>query len=221
MTVKIAPSILSADFVRLLDEIRQVEEAGADAHHVDVMDGRFVPNITIGPPVVKALKRVAKLPLDVHLMIVEPEHHVESFVRAGASLVYVHVEACVHLSRMLQRIRDLGARPAVALNPSTPASSLGEILHLVDRVLVMTVNPGFGGQSFIPETVPKISWLAKEASRRGLGYEIEVDGGVSPRTAPQVAAAGAHQVVAGEAVYGSADRAQAIRAIRAACEAVS
>lgn len=219
--MKIAPSILSADFARLEQEIREVEEAGADAHHVDVMDGRFVPNITIGPLVVKALKGIAKLPLDVHLMIVEPELHVESFVKAGADLVYVHEEACVHLHRMMARIRDLGARPAVAINPSTPPSSLAEILHVVDRVLVMTVNPGFGGQAFIPEVVPKIAWLAEAASERGLDFEIEVDGGVDPETAPQVAAAGAHQVVAGNAVYGKDDRARAIRTIRAACEAVS
>ncbi len=219
--MKIAPSILSADFSKLAREVKQVEDAGADAHHVDVMDGRFVPNITIGPLVVKALARVVKLPLEVHLMIVEPEQHVESFVNAGADLVYVHEEATVHLHRLLARIRDLGCRPAVSINPSTPVASLSEVLHLVDRVLVMTVNPGFGGQAFIPEAVPKITWLVQEAERRGLSLEIEVDGGVGPSTVAQVAAAGAHQVVAGSAVYGEQDRAQAIRAIRTACEAVA
>ncbi len=219
--MKIAPSILSADFSKLGQEVRQVEDAGADAHHVDVMDGRFVPNITIGPLVVKALAQVVKLPLEVHLMIVEPDQHVDAFVMAGADLVYVHQEACVHLHRLLAHIRELGCRPAVSINPSTPAASLSEVLHLVDRVLVMTVNPGFGGQTFIPEVVPKITWLVQEAERRGLSFEIEVDGGVSPATVAQVAAAGAHQVVAGSAVYGSEDRAQAIRAIRTACGAVA
>ncbi|MBW2261144.1 MAG: ribulose-phosphate 3-epimerase [Deltaproteobacteria bacterium] len=219
--MKIAPSILSADFSRLGQEVREVESAGADAHHVDVMDGRFVPNITIGPLVVKALAQVVKLPLEVHLMIVEPERHVEAFVKAGADLVYVHEEVCVHLHGLLSRIRELGCRPAVSINPSTPAPALSEVLHLVDRVLVMTVNPGFGGQSFIPEAVPKIAWLAQEAEKRELSFEIEVDGGVGPATVAQVAAAGAHQVVAGSAVYGAKDRARAIRAIRAACEAVS
>jgi ribulose-phosphate 3-epimerase len=221
MTMKIAPSILSADFSKLGQEVREVEEAGASAHHVDVMDGRFVPNITIGPLVVEALTGVTRLPLEVHLMIVEPELHVDSFARAGADMIYVHVEACTHLNRMMTRLRDLKVRPAVALNPSTHVGAISEVLHLVDRVLVMTVNPGFGGQAFIPEVVHKISWLAEEAEKRGLAYEIEVDGGVGPTTAPQVAAAGAHQVVAGSAVYGQADRAGAIRAIRTACEAVS
>jgi len=146
---------------------------------------------------------------------------VDAFVKAGADLVYVHQEACVHLHRLLARIRELGCRPAASINPSTPAASLSEVLHLVDRVLVMTVNPGFGGQAFIPEVVPKIAWLVQEAERRGLSFEIEVDGGVSPATVAQVAAAGAHQVVAGSAVYGSEDRAQAIRAIRTACGAVA
>ncbi len=219
MTIKVAPSILSADFGRLRDEVAEVEKAGADAHHVDVMDGRFVPNITIGPLVVEALARVTTLPLEVHLMIVEPEDHVESFVKAGSHLVYVHVEACTHLHRLLGRIRELGARPAVSINPSTPVTALSEVLHLADRVLVMSVNPGFGGQRFLPETVHKVSWLAEEAGRRGLGYEIEVDGGVGPGTVKVVAAAGAHQVVAGSAVYGAPDRARAIRAIREAAAA--
>jgi ribulose-phosphate 3-epimerase len=219
--MKIAPSILSANFSKLGKEVREVEDAGADAHHVDVMDGRFVPNITIGSLVVKALAQVVKLPLEVHLMIVEPEQHVDAFVKAGADLVYVHEEATVHLHRLLAHIRDLKCRPAVAINPSTPAAALSEVLHLVDRVLVMTVNPGFGGQSFIPEVVPKITWLAEEAERRELSFEIEVDGGVGPGTVAQVAAAGAQQVVAGSAVYGAEDRAKAIRAIRTACEAVS
>ena len=214
MDIRIAPSILSADFTRLEAEVREVEAAGADAHHVDVMDGRFVPNITVGPLVVAALRRVVKLPLEVHLMIVEPEDHLEAFAKAGSAMIYVHAEACVHLDRTLARIRDLGCRPAVAINPSTPAAQVSEVLHRVDRVLVMTVNPGFGGQGILQSSVPKISWLAAEAGRRGIHLEIEVDGGVDPETAPVVARAGAHQVVAGNAVYGKPDRAAAIRAIR-------
>jgi ribulose-phosphate 3-epimerase len=216
MTIKVAPSILSADFAILGQEVGEVEKAGADAHHIDVMDGRFVPNITIGPLVVSALGKVTALPLEVHLMIVEPEQHVEAFAKAGSDLIYVHVEACTHLHRLLGHIRDLGCRPAVAINPSTHVLSIAEVLHLVDRVLVMTVNPGFGGQKFIAESVHKIAWLASEAQERGLDFEIEVDGGVSPDTVSVVAAAGAHQVVAGSAVYGKPDRAAAIEALKKA-----
>lgn len=219
MSIKVAPSILSADFARLADEVGEVEKAGADAHHVDVMDGRFVPNITIGPLVVEALKKVTEKPLEVHLMIVQPEDHVEAFAKAGADMIYVHVEATVHLHRLLGRIRELGCRPAVSLNPATHAMNVAEVLHMVDRVLVMSVNPGFGGQAFIPEMVDKIGWLAATVAARGLETEIEVDGGVNASTVAQVASAGACQVVAGSAVYGKPDRAAAIRAIRTAAEA--
>jgi ribulose-phosphate 3-epimerase len=218
MSIKVAPSILSADFARLADEVAEVEEAGADAHHVDVMDGRFVPNITIGPLVVSALEAVTRIPLEVHLMIVEPEDHVDAFLEAGSDLIYVHAEACLHLHRLLGRIREAGRRPAVSINPATPASAVSEVLHMVDRVLVMSVNPGFGGQRFIPEVLRKVEWLASESARDGLELEIEVDGGVNSDTAAAVAAAGAHQVVAGSAVYGKTDRAAAIRSIREAAE---
>jgi ribulose-phosphate 3-epimerase len=210
----IAPSILSADFGRLAEEVKAVEGAGADWVHVDVMDGRFVPNITMGPVVVAAVKASTGLPLDVHLMIVEPERYLDAFAKAGASVLTVHVEVCPHLHRTLQHIRGLGVRPAVVLNPATPLTAVEEALPFVDMVLVMTVNPGFGGQSFIPEVLPKIRRLRKMIDGAGLRTEIEVDGGINPNTARQVVEAGATVLVAGSAVFGSKDYRQAISALR-------
>jgi ribulose-phosphate 3-epimerase len=212
MNVKIAPSILSADFSRLGDEIRAVEAAGADWIHVDVMDGRFVPNITIGPPVVRAARRATRLPLDVHLMIVEPERYVAEFAAAGADVITVHAEACVHLHRTLQMIRDLGKKAGVAFNPATSVDPLAHVAGLADLVLVMSVNPGFGGQKFIESALPKIRAVRSLAP----GAEIEVDGGIGADNAAAVKGAGATVLVAGNAVYASGDYARAISAIRAA-----
>lgn len=216
--IKIAPSILSADFARLADAIQQAEEAGADWIHVDCMDGHFVPNLTIGPPVVKALKRVTKLPLDVHLMIERPEQLIDAFVDAGADWLTVHVEAATHLHRTVERIRELGAQPGVSLNPGTPLSSLDEILPYVDLVLVMSVNPGFGGQRYVPTSTNKIAALRRMIEERNLWpLEIEVDGGVSPKTLPEIADAGATVVVAGAAVFNEqASVNENIAALRAA-----
>ena len=200
--IKIAPSILSADFARLADALQEAEAGGADWIHVDCMDGRFVPNLTIGAPVVKALKKETKLPLDVHLMIEQPENLIEQFVDAGADYLTVHVEASVHLHRTIERIRDLGAKPGVSLNPGTPLSALDEILPYVDLVLVMSVNPGFGGQRYIPTSTAKIARLRKALEERHLWpIEIEVDGGITPKTLPEVVDAGASVVVAGAAVF--------------------
>ncbi|HEX6558116.1 MAG TPA: ribulose-phosphate 3-epimerase [Longimicrobiales bacterium] len=202
MSVKIAPSILSADFARLADAVQQAEAGGADWIHVDVMDGHFVPNITIGPPVVKALRKVTTLPLDVHLMIERPEQFVDAFVSAGADYLTVHVEVAAHLHGIVERVRELGAKPAVSLNPATPLSSIQEILPYVDMVLVMSVNPGFGAQRYIPTSTQKIAALRGMIDERGLwGVEIEVDGGVSERTAPEIVGAGATVLVAGAAVF--------------------
>jgi ribulose-phosphate 3-epimerase len=213
--LKIAPSLLSADFGRLAEEIRAIEAAGADYVHVDVMDGRFVPNITLGPFIVEAVKRATRLPLDVHLMIVEPERYIDDFVKAGASIVTVHVETCPHLHRTLQQIRAAGAKPSVVINPSTPVSSLDEVLDQVDQVLLMSVNPGFGGQSFIPGTVDKVRALRARLEARNLSVDIEVDGGINPTTAKQVREAGANVLVAGNAVFKAKDYSEAIRALRA------
>ena len=203
--LKIAPSILSADFTRLGEQIREAEEGGADWIHVDVMDGQFVPNITIGPLVAAAARRATKLPIDVHLMIERPERYVDAFVDAGADYVTVHVEATPHLHRTVQQIRARGAKPGVTLNPGTPVESLGEILPYVDLVLVMSVNPGFGGQSYIPTSTAKIARIRRILDERGLGHvELEVDGGVAPATIAEVAGAGASVVVAGSAVYNEA-----------------
>ncbi|GAO05608.1 ribulose-phosphate 3-epimerase [Anaeromyxobacter sp. PSR-1] len=218
LPIRIAPSILSADFGRLADEVRAVEAAGADVIHVDVMDGRFVPNITIGPLVVEAVRKVTKLPVDAHLMIVEPEKYVEAFAKAGADLVSVHAEASPHLHRTLQAIRAAGARPAVALNPSTDLSVLEYVLGDCEMVLVMTVNPGFGGQRYIEACTEKVRRLRAMADARGQALEIEVDGGVKPETAAKVAAAGANVLVAGTAVFGAPDYRKAIADIRAAAE---
>jgi ribulose-phosphate 3-epimerase len=213
--ILIAPSILSADFGRLAEEVRAVEAAGADIVHVDVMDGRFVPNITIGPLVVEAVRKVTNLPIDVHLMIVEPERYVEAFAKAGASIVSVHAEVSPHLHRTLQAIRAAGARPAVALNPSTPLSAVEWVIGDCEMVLVMTVNPGFGGQRYIEACTQKIIDLRALADARNPALDIEVDGGVKPETATTVAAAGANVLVAGTAVFGEKDYRQAISAIRA------
>ncbi|WP_342376234.1 ribulose-phosphate 3-epimerase [Myxococcus stipitatus] len=212
--VRVSPSLLSADFGRLAEEVRDIEAAGADLIHVDVMDGRFVPNITIGPVVVEAIKRVATKPLDVHLMIVEPERYVEAFVKAGADVLTVHVEASPHLHRTLQAIRKLGAKASVVLNPSTPLSAIEEVLGDVDMVLLMSVNPGFGGQSFIESTVDKVRRLRAMFDARGLDTDIEVDGGINAETGRQVVAAGATVLVAGSYVFGAKDRAAAIRSLR-------
>jgi ribulose-phosphate 3-epimerase len=218
MSVRIAPSILSADFARLADGVAAAEAAGADWIHVDVMDGHFVPNITIGVPVVAALRRVTKLPLDVHLMIEHPDRYVDAFIDAGADWLTVHQEADAHLHRTVARIRERGAHPGVSINPATPVSALAEILPYVDLVLIMSVNPGFGGQRFIPTSTRKIAALRQELDERGLWpIEIEVDGGIAPGTIGDVVAAGATVVVAGAAVYNAdAPVEQNIRALRAA-----
>ncbi|QAT88086.1 ribulose-phosphate 3-epimerase [Corallococcus coralloides] len=213
--VRISPSLLSSDFSRLGEEVRAIEAAGADWIHVDVMDGRFVPNLTLGPVIVEAIKRVATKPLDVHLMIVEPEKYVDAFVKAGADVLTVHQEASPHLHRTLQHIRHAGAKPAVVLNPGTPLSAIEDVLGDVDMVLVMSVNPGFGGQSFIESTVDKVRRLRAMLDARGLkGVDIEVDGGINAETAKRVVAAGATVLVAGSYVFGAKDRAEAIRSLR-------
>jgi len=201
--VLVAPSILAADFGRLALEIEAVERAGADWIHVDVMDGRFVPNITLGPPIVKAARAATKLPLDVHLMIVEPERYVADFVKAGANVVSVHVEASPHLHRTLSQIRELGAKAGVVLNPHTPAESIQHVLELCDLILVMSVNPGFGGQSFISDVVAKLAAIRRMLDERGLDAELEIDGGISAKTAGVAAGAGARVLVAGSAVFGA------------------
>jgi ribulose-phosphate 3-epimerase len=218
MMPKIAPSILSADFARLADGVAEAEAAGADWVHVDVMDGHFVPNLTIGPPVVAALRRVTDLPLDVHLMIDAPERYVEAFADAGADILTVHQEATPHLHRTIQAIKHRGMRAGISLNPATPVSVLEEIITELDMVLVMSVNPGFGGQSFIPTSTAKIDKVRQLLGANGLDHvEIEVDGGIGPDTAGEVVAAGATVLVAGAAIFGgAASVAENIRAIRVA-----
>jgi len=212
--VMIAPSILSADFGRLDAEIKAVEAAGADVIHVDVMDGHFVPNITIGPPVVKGIRKSTGLPLDVHLMISNPDQYLEEFAAAGADWITVHVETCPHLHRTIGRIRELGKKAGAVLNPATPLSTLDFILADLDLVMLMSVNPGFGGQSFIPFTIDKVRRLQRMIRERNLGVGIEVDGGIAPSTITAVAQAGANIFVAGSAVYGEDDYGPIITELR-------
>ncbi len=212
--VEIAPSILSADFSRLGEEIKAAERGGAGLLHLDVMDGHFVPNITIGPMVVKAARRVTDLPLDCHLMITDPDLYIDDFARAGATMISVHVEAVVHLHRTLAAIRDLDCRSGVVLNPTTPLSAIEEALPFVDYVLLMSVNPGFGGQSFIKTALDKISRLRGMIKSRGLDVKIEVDGGIDQENVAEVVRHGAEWIVAGSAIFGKGDAEEATRALR-------
>ncbi|MEH7246999.1 ribulose-phosphate 3-epimerase [Neobacillus niacini] len=212
--VKIAPSILSADFAKLGEEIVAVESAGADYIHIDVMDGHFVPNITIGPLIVEAIRPVTKLPLDVHLMIENPDLYIESFAKAGADYITVHVEACRHLHRTIHHIKSFGIKAGVVLNPATPVETIQHILADIDMVLLMSVNPGFGGQTFIPEVLPKIKKVKEMAEALGKDMEIEIDGGVNQETAKLCIEAGANVLVAGSAIYNQKDYAAAISLIR-------
>jgi len=216
MTVRIAPSILSADFANLARDVAAVERGGADLIHVDVMDGHFVPNITVGVPVVRALKRIATRPLDVHLMIEEPDRYIDEFIAAGASMISVHVEAVPHLQRTITHIRKLGAQAGAVLNPSTPAVMLEDIAGDLDFVLAMSVNPGFGGQAFIPHTVQKVRHVRRVLDTAGSAAAIEIDGGIDQANVADVVAAGATILVAGNAIFGSGDPEAATRALRAA-----
>ena len=215
-TIDIAPSILSADFARLADEIQAVERGGAGILHVDVMDGHFVPNITLGLPVVKAIARVTQLPIDAHLMISEPGRYAVEFVKAGARMVSVHVEADAHLHRTIMSIKSAGAQAGAVINPATPVDSLQEILEFVDYVLIMSVNPGFGGQKFISTAVDKVRRLRRIIDQRGLPVRIEIDGGIDLDTIQQVVEAGAEIIVAGSAAFGSKDPTTAVRELREA-----
>jgi ribulose-phosphate 3-epimerase len=214
--IKIAPSILSADFSKLGEEIQDVERGGADYIHIDVMDGHFVPNITIGPLIVEAIRPVTKLPLDVHLMIDNPDQYIEAFAKAGADYITVHVEACKHLHRTISFIKSFGVKAGVVLNPATPVETIQHVIEDVDMVLLMTVNPGFGGQAFIHSVLPKITQVKEMASVKNPTLEIEIDGGVNEETAKLCIDAGATVLVAGSAVYNKPDRAKAIAAIKQA-----
>jgi len=215
MNIKIAPSLLSANFAKLAEEIASIER-NADLLHLDVMDGHFVPNITMGPAIVKACRKVSRLRFDCHLMIEEPQRYIDRFLDAGADMISVHQEADPHLQRALQMIRDGGAKAGIAINPATPAESLTTAIEFCDFVLVMTVNPGFGGQRFIEPVVPKIRHIAQMIRDRGLHVEIEVDGGIDATTAPLVVSAGATILVAGSSVFGQQDRTAAMESIRSA-----
>jgi ribulose-phosphate 3-epimerase len=219
MSVRIAPSILSADFARLAEAVGHAKDGGADLLHVDVMDGHFVPNITIGPPVVAGLKRATTLPLDVHLMITNPDRYLDAFAKAGASMITVHAEVLPHLHRTLTAIRALGVKAGVAINPSTPVSAIAEVVAELDHLLVMSVDPGFGGQTLIPRTFHKLAEARDLLSRSGSHASIEVDGGVETANAAALVNAGASILVAGSAVFGMPDPASAIRALRKAAEA--
>jgi len=214
--IEIAPSILSADFARLGEEIKTVEQAGASLLHVDVMDGRFVPNITVGLPVVKAISRATRLPIDPHLMIVEPGRYAESFVKAGAQMVSIHIEADPHAHRTLSAIRAAGAQAGIAFNPATPLSALKEAIKFADYALLMSVNPGFGGQEFIPESLDKVRRLRKMIDERGLRTRIEIDGGIDTDNIADITGAGAEIIVAGSAIFGSGDPGVAVRKLREA-----
>ena len=216
--IKIAPSILAADFSKLAEEVIEVEKAGAELIHIDIMDGHFVPNITMGPIVVEALRPVTTLPLDVHLMVENPDAYIEQFAKAGADYITVHVEACRHLHRTLQFIRSTGVKSGVVLNPHTPVETILHVLDEVDLVLFMTVNPGFGGQAFIHSVLPKVKQLATIIKERNLSIEIEIDGGVDEETIIPCVEAGATILVAGSAIYGKENRAEALQRIRAAGE---
>lgn len=214
--VKIAPSILAANFSKLGEEVLEVEKAGAELIHIDVMDGHFVPNITMGPIVVEALRPLTKLPLDVHLMIENADQYIESFAKAGADYITVHVEACPHLHRTIQLIRSFGVKPGVVLNPHTPIETIQHVLEDIDMVLFMTVNPGFGGQKFIHSVVPKVKQLSDIIKQRNLSIEIEIDGGINEETIKPCVEAGATILVAGSAIYNAPDKAKALQAIKAA-----
>ena len=219
--IELAPSILSADFAHLATQVQAAAEGGAAVIHVDIMDGHFVPNITIGPPVVRSLRKTTDLPLDCHLMIENADQYIPDFTDAGADWISVHQEACRHLNRTLHLIRDHGARAGVVINPATPVETLSEVLDIVDYVLVMSVNPGFGGQRFIPGSVHKIRKLSELRSQRGLSYRIEVDGGVAFDTVTEVVRAGAEILVAGNAVFGKGDpKENAQKLLKAAAEAI-